>query len=524
MALTVGIRRFSQIIFLTLFVFLFLRTDYTGSDTLEYVVNIIFRIDPFLAAVTMLAGRTFIALMLPAVFVLGLSLVLGRAFCGWVCPLGTLLDGSRHVVPTDRRGTVTLYPRLGRILLFSGLFLALCGFHVAGYMDPFSILVRGLATAIYPAFHGVTETFFTFTYNSAPPVVNAVIEPVYQWLKDFVLPVERKYFELAWLSFFMLFGVLGLEILQKRFFCRNICPVGALLGLVSGRGLMKGNGGNAKCRKCRVCASLCRMGAIDQDRTIQMSRCNLCLECVPQCPRQIISFSYSIQQPVRVEVGLTRRQFLGVAAAGVLLPAVRQVQGLERWDDPLLIRPPGSIEERGFRGRCVRCGECIQVCIGNALQPGFLEGGIDAVFTPKLVARTGYCEFNCTLCGQVCPTGAIENIGLDRKHTLKIGHAWFDRNICLPYAKNIPCMVCEEHCPTPEKAIQFREVEVIGSDGNVKKMKQPYVVDELCIGCGICEYKCPLPGRAAIVVTNAGEHRNPKKVLPRSENRGGSYG
>lgn len=510
----VFLRRMSQLLFLLLFTFLFFHTDYNGSDTIQYAVNILFRIDPFLAAVTMLATKTLIALMLPALLVLLLALVLGRAFCGWLCPMGSVLDGCGKLVKNDMKGKPTPYPQLGKILLYCSMLLAFCGVHFAGYIDPFSILVRGLVQSLYPAFHAATESFFTFTYTSAPPSVNAVTEPVYQWLKDTVLPVDRKYYELAWLSLVLLIGVLILEVIHKRFFCRNICPVGAMLGMVSGVGLLKGRGGNKHCGKCRVCSSICRMGAINQTREIDMSDCNLCFECVQKCPRQIIEFKYGLKPLVQGKAGITRRQFLGIVATGILLPSVKKVQGLELGNEQLLIRPPGALIEKVFLGKCVRCAECIQVCIGNALQPTLLEGGIDAIFTPKLVARTGYCEFNCTLCGQVCPTGAIEVLTIAEKHTLKIGHAWFDKDRCLPFAKGISCMVCEEHCPTPVKAIQFQQTEYANPDGSTKKIKQPYVVDEYCIGCGICENKCPLPGKAAIVVTNGGEHRDPKKSLP----------
>lgn len=511
------VRRISQLLFLAVFLFLFLATDYSDSDEIAYAVNILFRLDPFLAMATMLAAKTVIALMLPAFFVLLLALIFGRAFCGWFCPMGTILDGCRHAMQTDGLGKETVFPRLGLWLCAAVLLLALFGFHIVGYVDPFSILVRGLAQVFYPAAHGVTESFFTFTYLYAPESVNRITEPVYSWLKEMVLPAERKYFQLVWLSMGILAGAVLLEIAQKRFFCRNICPLGALFGVLSRHGLMRGSGGNAECGKCRVCASLCRMGAIDTARGIDMSRCNLCLECEIACPRQIIRFGFLPSIKKVPQGGLSRRQFLGAVATAAVLPAVKEVSGLGRWSDPRLIRPPGALPEAEFVGRCVRCAECIQVCIGNGLQPAFFEGGLDALFTPMLAARTGYCEFNCTLCGQVCPTGALRKLGEEEKHTFKIGNAWFDRDICLPHAKGIPCMVCEEHCPTPVKAIQFKEEVMTGSDGAEVTIKLPFVVDELCIGCGICEYKCPLPGRAAIVITSGGEQRNPEHRLPGPE-------
>jgi ferredoxin len=259
------------------------------------------------------------------------------------------------------------------------------------------------------------------------------------------------------------------------------------------------------------------MAAIDDSRTIDMGGCNLCFECAAKCPRQIITFRLQVPREISPHISLSRRKFIGAIFLGVCLPSVKAIEVRAKSPDPLLIRPPGALGEKDFLSRCVRCAECIQVCVGNALQPAFLQAGLDGMFSPMLVARTGYCEFNCTLCGQVCPTGAIEQLPLPEKHRLKIGHAWFDKNLCLPYDKAIPCMVCEEHCPTPEKAIRFRPAAMINSDGQSVTVKQPYVVDSLCIGCGICENKCPLPGKPAIYVTSAGEVRNPENRLPISQ-------
>lgn len=524
-ALFLWARRCSQVLFLLAFVFVFIKTDYTGSDRMEYAVNILFRLDPFLALVTMLATRTVIALMLPALLVLLLSLLVGRSFCGWFCPMGSLLDGAGRAGLRPRKIRATIFPRLATALMLAALFLALGGFHVAGYLDPFSILVRGLAQAIYPAFGLVVDSLFTFTYQSALPVVNSVTEPIYDLLKMSVLPPDQKYFALAWLSCAMLVGLVVLESLQRRFFCRNLCPVGALLGLVSARGLLRLAGGDEGCGACRICATRCRMGAIDEERRIDMGSCSLCMECVVRCPKSRIGFTAAGQVAAPAPThGLSRRTFLAVLGSGVLLPAVKGVTVQAKVADPLLVRPPGALAEREFLARCVRCAECIKVCIGNGLQPSLLEAGLDGVFSPRLAARSGYCEYNCTLCGQVCPTGAIAELGVAEKRGWKIGNAWIDPALCLPYANGIPCMVCEEHCPTGQKAIVFREVQVRRKDGELVGVKQPSVIDELCIGCGICEFVCPLPGRAAITITSGGERRNPENVLPTSSGGGYGYG
>lgn len=507
-------RRLSQLGFLFLFLVLFVKTDYNGSDTLETAVNLLFRLDPFLAACVLLGVKTFVALMWPSLLVLLLTLCFGRWFCGWFCPMGTLLDGVQKILSAASKKKETYFPQLPQYLLVFSLVTSLGGFAAAGFLDPFSILVRGMAQAVYPLFNSLTVSFFTFTYSDLPEFVNGFTEPLYSLLRSSILPAGQKFFQLAYLSLFILLLVLFLEGLQRRFFCRNICPLGALLGLVGGRGLLVGRGGNDDCRGCRICAGCCRMGAIDDNRHIDMGSCNLCFECVTKCPRQIITFELPGSRRAAGAVVLSRRKFIGSLFLGVCLSSVKTIEARALRSDPLLIRPPGALSEKEFLSRCVRCAECIQVCVGNALQPAFLQSGLDGMFSPMLVARTGYCEFNCTLCGQVCPTGAIEKLSQQEKHTFKIGHAWFDKNLCLPYGKGIPCMVCEEHCPTPEKAIKFRQATLTKSDGQSVSVKQPYVVDSLCIGCGICENKCPLPGEPAIYVTSDGEVRNPENRLP----------
>lgn len=516
-------RVITQVFSVLLFLFFFIKTDYTGSDTIEYAVNILFRIDPLLAFCTMLAGRTIIALLAPALIIVILSLFFGRFFCGWLCPMGGLLDFWRTIWRIKKGGSKTIFPRFPLVLLLLLVICALFGVPLVGYVDPFSILVRGLVQAVYPAINFVSDSFFTYTYQNLPSVVNQVTEPVYGFMQATILPFEQRYYELTLVSGFVLAFLFFAECFQSRFFCRNICPLGAMLGLFSRYGMMKVGGGDKKCGKCIICRTNCRMGAVDENRQIHMSTCVLCMDCMVTCPKQIINPRLLnkpqgpvgiVASPKNTEVSVSRRQFLTCLSVGVALPpflAVRNKGGVRHGN---LIRPPGAHIEKEFLSRCVRCGECIQVCITNGLQPAFFQAGLEGVFTPYLLARSGYCELNCTLCGQVCPTGAIKPLELEEKHTTKIGHAFFDKNICLPFAGGVPCIVCEEHCPTPDKAIKFNLVEVTTQKGERITLKQPYIVDELCIGCGICETKCPLPGRSAIYVTNTGEVRDPGNRLP----------
>jgi len=506
-------RRSSQVLSFFLFLFLFIKTDYSGSNELSYAVNILFRIDPFLALSASLATKTLLALMWPSLIFIGLTFVFGRFFCGWICPLGMLLDGAHNFIPPADQVNLKRFRPLKFYLLGFLLIGAFFGLPAAGYFDPFSILVRSLALAVYPALNVLATSFFTFTYQRMPEWINMLTEPIYTFLKATILPFRQNHYELAFLSFFILGAIFLLERLDRRFFCRSVCPVGAVYAIAARFSLMRGKSGT-KCGKCRNCMDVCRMGAIDEERNISPLDCNLCMDCVDMCPGNKIAFGFQQREVAHPAFALSRRTFISSLAVGATLPFFLDTRTMAKRPDPYLVRPPGALPEDEFLGRCVRCGECMKVCIGNALQPTFLSAGLEGMFSPRLNARTGYCEYNCTLCGQVCPTGALEELTLARKHLTKIGNIYFDKNRCLPFAKGIPCIVCEEHCPTPDKAIKFREAQVLNSLGEKVLVKQPYVIDERCIGCGICEAKCPLPGTSAVRLTSAGESRNPQNALP----------
>jgi Pyruvate/2-oxoacid:ferredoxin oxidoreductase delta subunit len=130
-----------------------------------------------------------------------------------------------------------------------------------------------------------------------------------------------------------------------------------------------------------------------------------------------------------------------------------------------------------------------------------------------LVPRLGYCEYNCNLCSQVCPTGAIRPVSVEEKHEIRIGLAFFDTSRCIPYAFGRNCMVCEEHCPTPRKAIVFVEEEALDAEGNAFILKKPVVDPDLCIGCGVCEAKCPVLDLPAIRVSAINESRSERHRL-----------
>ncbi len=515
------IRKIAQLIFLFVFLFLFIRTDYTGSDEIPYAVNILFRIDPLVAAASMLAAKTIIFLVLPSLILVGLTLIFGRFFCGWVCPLGTLIDGTRSVA-RPRHTAPRQLRSMKHIILTVILVTALFGLPLVGYFDPFAILVRGLTIAVYPAMNVAVRQPFDMLYQWAPDLAEMTSEPVYDILKKTILPFSQKVYTGVFISLAVFLAVFAAEFYERRFFCRNVCPLGALLGNLARFAPFKGKGGT-NCKNCSVCRTICRMDAFDSQGRISPEACNLCMDCVRLCPGKKIRFGFG-QLKERPQIdGISRRAFIGSLAAGALAPVFFTFRPLVKNPPSRLLRPPGALPEKEFLARCVRCGECMKVCIGNALHPALTEAGLEGMFTPRLIPRIGYCEYNCTLCGQVCPTGAIKVLSQEEKHQFVIGKAWFDKNRCLPYADGTPCIVCEEHCPTPDKAIKFRWADVTDDQGKTVTVKQPYIIDSLCIGCGICETKCPLPGRSAVLVTRDGETRRPESGNTPYSNSGYGY-
>ena len=452
----------------------------------------------------MLAAKELISILLLSLIVIGLTLIFGRFFCGWFCPLGTLLDLFHRLVPPKKKKSSGPNRSWKYLLLGFILTAAFFGLPLVGYFDPFSLLVRGMATSVDPFFNYTVVSFFDFLYRFSPAWLSAISESVYSFFKNTLLAYNQKFFTLSLLSLFILISIFVLERIERRFWCRNLCPLGGLLALLSRVAWLRGHI-QTSCRECRLCTQICRMEAIDQNHSIAPGDCNLCLECLDRCPDKAISFVFKRLEKKQIPLGVSRRAFIGMLASGLILPAFMKVRAETKIPDQTIIRPPGALREKEFLDRCVRCGECMKVCLNNALHPCWLEAGAEGIFSPRLIPRFGYCEYNCTLCGQVCPTGAIEKLPLKEKQKTIIGLAYFDKNRCLPYAKGSPCIVCEEHCPTPEKAIKFHEAVVTNSEGERVLIKQPYLLDRLCIGCGICENKCPLEGKAGVLVTNSKE-------------------
>jgi ferredoxin len=216
---------------------------------------------------------------------------------------------------------------------------------------------------------------------------------------------------------------------------------------------------------------------------------------------------------------LGRRKALAAVVAGLAaVPVFHARTLLGTSHNARLIRPPGALDETEFLARCIRCGECMRVCPNDALQPTFTEGGLLGMWSPALTSTIGYCEPNCVLCSEVCPTGAIAEqtvlkkgwgtMESEQRTPVRLGTAMYDRTRCLPWAMATDCIVCLEWCPVSPKAIYVENVKVVNAEGKTRTLKQPYVNSSRCVGCGACEYACPIQERPAVYVISLGESRS----------------
>ncbi len=503
-------RRVFQILFLIFFIFLFIRARYPyevglGSD-------IFLRFSPLTPLFDLVSNLQLSSFLWPALIILGLTPFLGRFFCGWICPLGTTLDiTSKMVKSPDNRESVdaSKWRQVKFGLLLGLIILGIFSIPVWGIFDPLSIMNRALTVVLYPLSTLLTEN--TLRGLSRISFLEGPVFAVYDWFKMVLMPEEQaRLQQVAWIALFF-GGILALELVTRRFWCRNICPAGALLGFLSQFRFYERLVGDA-CPQCGKCQRECKMDAIPRDDARETSKveCIECFNCGETCPPKIQAITYGWRwKPYRSLVDFHRRGFLNATVGSFAAIGLVGIGIKNRKDTAELIRPPGSRPENEFLDRCIRCMECVRICgsNGRCLQPGAIQGDIQNLWTPVAVMRTGYCEYNCNLCGEVCPTEAILPLPLEAKQQTSMGLAYFSKDLCIPYARNEDCIVCEEHCPTVEKAIQFDEQEYVAPDGTRRMVKYPYVVRDRCIGCGICEFKCPLPGDPGIFVTSENEDR-----------------
>jgi polyferredoxin len=493
-------RKIVQYLALLLFLVLFIGLPQRGRP--DSLVNSPMRLDPLLVLAHLLASRVLLASSLLALVTITLTLVFGRAWCGWLCPLGTVLD----IAPLDRwrnkinisRTPTDSWRSIKYALLLAVLFAALFGNLTLLIFDPLAILFRTLTISGWPALDQLVTASEAALYRL--PFLSRPISWLDAWLRPDILPTEPLYYRETLIFAGLFLGIIMLNLVAPRFWCRYLCPLGGLLGLFSKIALFRRQVGD-KCKGCQLCTQSCPTGTINPEKNYasDTAECTMCLECMEACPRSSIAFTPRLQltEPQLYDPG--RRQLLttmGLTAAGI---ALLRSDALTWREHPHQLRPPGA-REGDFLSKCIRCAECMRACPTSALQPAITESGLEGLWTPIVTPRLGYCDYSCNACGQICPVQAIPSLKLETKRTKVIGHAYIDRDRCIAWADHRDCIVCEEMCPIPDKAIYLEPTQVTEQGGNVITVHLPYVDRDACIGCGICEYKCPVNGEAAIRV------------------------
>jgi ferredoxin len=444
-------------------------------------------IDPLVALSTAIASRTWVWSLTFAAGILLAAVFIPRGFCGWICPLGTVIDlfdwaiGNRVTrlrAPDDGWWVHIKYYLLAGVMLCS-----VCGVLVSGYVAAIPVVTRGFLFLFDPL-----QVAYARGWHNVPPL-NA---------GHFV-------------SLVLFAAVLGLGFFKPRFWCKYVCPSGAVFSIgnlfrVSERKV------EDTCINCNKCVEICPFDAIKPDFTTRTTDCTLCQTCGGVCPTHAIKFverwntvALKIENdPPTNETPLGRRGFLSLAAGSAAavvgagaLTAATKLWGADLTGEttPLPVRPPGSLPEQQFLQACIRCGECFKACPNNVLQPLGFQQGLEGLWTPAVHADSAGCESSCNACGQVCPTGAIRALPLAEKKVARMGLAIVNTKTCLPFALTEACDECVKECDRAGyHAIEYTRVgtqtDETGLPVEGSGFLAPVVLAERCVGCGLCQMSC----------------------------------
>jgi polyferredoxin len=521
----VNVRRVTQVFFFLLFLW-FCVVSTVGERWHQlrgWPINWFLQLDPLVALGTLLTTNKIYAGLIWALLTIALTILLGRFFCGWVCPFGALHQfvgwaGRRRRKHAER---VALNQYRGAQVLKYYLLVALLSAAAGGLLAELARLPHhrtaptGMALAVgFAIFAALAIRKWTGNWKRA---IGGLVVLVAVWFglgllslpEKFAasalqtglldpIPIMHRSVNLVLLSAvdaaggsnriyvaggsiaLVFFAAVVLNLWIPRFYCRFVCPLGALFGVLVRWTPWRVGKRQGDCNQCELCENNCE-GACDPFGKIRTSECLLCLNCLKACRQAQMTYGPGRSAAGEVESpGVTRRGFFVAAFAGVAsVPAARLAGNLDQNWNSGVVRPPGALSEEIFLDRCLKCGQCMRVCPTNVIQPAVLEAGLEGLWTPVLNFRAGTsgCQLNCIACGNVCPTAAIRPLALDEKlgrgefasaGPIRLGTAFVDRGRCLPWAMDAPCIVCQENCPVSPKAIFLREEFQIIRDGTRK--------------------------------------------------------
>jgi ferredoxin len=439
------------------------------------------------------------------IFVLLLTFLFGRVYCSTICPLGILQDIIIRIAKRINRRRRFQFKKpsytIHYIIFLLTVVLALIGSMILlNLLEPFSNYGRIVANLVSPS--------IVLANNTLVDILG-----LFDLFFLFQIPLLHVNIISITASLFFLGLILYLSYYHGRLFCNLLCPVGALLGIISRFSIFKIVIDENNCKECGLCERVCKANCINSDlKEIDFPACVGCFNCIDACPTAGMSYERKWKKTSNILpiVDEGRRKVLKTSILpvfGLLLPEIdknssagmNQIRFDESHRHP--ISPPGSISLEHFSSLCTACHLCVSSCPTQVLSPSFLDYGIAGIFQPKMNYAASYCNFDCVICSQVCPTGAILPLEINIKKQVQIGKAQFAKDDCVVVTKKRDCGACSEHCPT--KAVKMVPYE--------QWLVVPEVDDEICIGCGACEHACPAQPRKAIFVNSNPVHLTAKK-------------
>ncbi len=430
--------------------------------------------------------------------VLIITFLFGRIYCSSVCPLGTLQDIISRLSMRINRNKYFQMIRNFRMLRYSILTLTILSLFsgsmiLLNLLDPFSLAGK----------------IFSNLFRIPLIEVNNLVAFTLEEFDIYVIyPIELKavsWFAIIFSSTVLL--IIGIMSFTKgRLFCNTICPLGTFLGLASKLSLYKITIEETDCSGCGACETVCKSGCIDnENKKIDFDRCVNCFNCFTVCPSNGIVYKKSFPSFLKTkstDLDIDKRKFftrlfIGIVASSEFLRAQIKVIPKKKSTLPVVKKlyptPPGSGNVEHFYNNCTACHLCVSACPTHVLQPSFLEHGFFNIMQPFLDNSAAYCTFECVRCTEVCPTGALLPLSIEKKTKIQIGKTIFVKENCVVETEGTECGACSEHCPT--KAVIMIPYK--------NKLKIPDLRNEYCVGCGACEYACPtIPYKAIYVEGN----------------------
>lgn len=440
-------------------------------------------------------------------FLLVLTWLTGRSYCSVICPLGIFQDIAIWISrKRDKKKHYDYRRALNRWRWGILLLIVVAGF--SGFMflvslfDPYSAYGRIVVNVLKPLYL-VVNNFLTWIFTMFDNYTFYYMDIIVTSVSALII------------AFVTLLVVGYLAYRYGRIYCNTVCPVGTLLGFISKYSLFKVHIDTSKCNSCGLCARKCKASCIDSKKhEIDYSRCVVCFDCIDNCRQGAISYTLRYKKESQKNISsdepdISKRTFvatLTAVALTALKSAMSQSVGVLTGNKPYKkehpLSPPGSISAEHFNQHCTACHLCVSKCPSHVLKPSLLEYGVGGILQPVMNFENGFCNYDCTLCSEICPNKAILPLTKEEKHLTQVGHVVFIEENCIVHTDNTNCGACAEHCPTQAVTmVPYRDGLTI-----------PKINPDICVGCGGCEYVCPVRPFRAIHIEGNPVHLQAKPI------------